>query len=379
MINLEDLPARDYFLEINESFRNEIKDKVLKKYGSLRQFEIQTRIVSGPYLGEIFRENGFTNVDKWIRICGALNIDIDALKTNIVKIRLKTLNSCFLTMKQFPINPSKELASLVGHALGDGHINYKHSYLEYSNNSYELQEEVLHFIKILFNWTHYTEKFHKATTRTYNKVIGDILILSGAIGGNKIIKKFEIPEWIMEGSDEIKKSFVRAMFDDESTVKVSGKEILFKLSKNENYINSLYLFMNQLRKIIEELGIEVTSIKRGNILTGKNGRTIQLILGIHGYDNFVKYKNIVGFTSNEKTQDINDLLNSYQKFKLKSGRGQRLIYENLVQPTNIYSLMSQLNMNYMAVYKHLSKLRNKGLIEKIEHSRTEPAVWRRIK
>ncbi|MBU3904702.1 MAG: hypothetical protein KJ906_00960 [Nanoarchaeota archaeon] len=203
--------------------------------------------------------------------------------------------------------------------------------------------------------------------------------MAGAIVGNKITTEFEIPKWIRSGNREVRKSFIRALFDDESTVKVGSKEILFKLSKNENYMDSFYKFMNQLRQLIEELGIEVTSIRQENILIGKNGRTIQLVLGIHGYDNFVKYRDVIGFTSKDKINSLNNLLNSYQKFKLKDGRGQWLVYDKLDKPKTIYSLMFQLDMTYTAVYKHLTKFRNKELIEKIEFSRTKPAMWRRKK
>ncbi|MBU3904703.1 MAG: hypothetical protein KJ906_00965 [Nanoarchaeota archaeon] len=89
MIKLENLIGLNYYLELTQGFRNLVKYRICEKYGSLRQFEIQTKVLCKSSFGEILKENRFITFDKWLDVCKVLKIDIKVLKNNIKKNKIK--------------------------------------------------------------------------------------------------------------------------------------------------------------------------------------------------------------------------------------------------------------------------------------------------
>lgn len=234
-------------------------------------------------------------------------------------------------------------------------------------------------ISKLFGHFKYSEHKHKVKRRRFNTIVGKILHFAGVPKGNKIVQSFSIPGWILNGSREIKKSFIGALFDDEGTVKVSSHEILIKFSKNENYIDSLQKFMEQIRQLLEDLGIGVTSIKEENIVIGKNGRTIQLVLGIYGYKNFIRFLKEIKFNHQQKQKRLEKMINNYKSFRNKKGETQKILYESLSKPLTIQDLMNKLNMTYITAYKGMRKLEKVGLIKRIGHNEDQFIIWQKTK
>ena len=328
-------------------------------------------------MSSILTEGRYTKLSLWLKICNAFDIKVKKFKENILKIRAKH-TKFFLKPEQLPILPYPELSSLVGHGLGDGHISEEGCF-EYTNKEISLHVKVSKIIYKLFNINKYTKSSSKTVERRrYNTIIGKALHLAGVPKGNKILQSFSIPQWILDGSKEIKKSFIRALFDDEGTVKTPGYEILIKFSKNEKYIDSLQKFMEQIRQLLEDLGIEVTSIRRGNIITGKNGRTIQLVLGIHGYKNFLKFSKEIKFNHRQKQKKLEKMINSYKSFRNRKKETQKILYKNLSTPTTIYNLMNKLNMTYITIYKGLRKLEKEELIKRIGYNENRFIIWNKM-
>lgn len=387
MITIDDLSRleKPLYLEVSDGFRLLIKNKILERFGSLRQFSIKTKIFSqGSYLGVILRGEKCTTTDFWLNMIKILDMPKLELSKNIVKVRSRDPKSVFLEIKQLPIRLSPELAMIVGHSLGDGHINVHSGIFNYTNTSLSLQRVVLNSIHDVFEIKNHNEnsRIHgqnqpKVYTWSYPKIVGDFLQLSGAPKGNKITQSYTIPEWIMGGNDRVKKAFIRALFDDEGTVKIKGKELLIEFSKEESRAESLHKFLEQLAELLYASGIETTSIKRGNVISGKNGKTIQLILGIHGCENFKLFDSKISLDHPEKKKQMKLLIDSYKRFKLRNGVGQRLAYEKLVHPKTVVQLAHELNMSPIATYKHLRKLEAKGLVTRETTYRNKPIIWMR--
>lgn len=375
-IDIEDLANYSLYAEIKNDFLKLMKEKINIKFGSMRKFILYDKSFSQTFYCNLFNGKRVTKLNFWLKICRLLDISHKDFKSNIIKIRGRF--GGFLTPEILPIGPSEDLASLVGHALGDGHISERVFYFSYTNVSNELQDEVRYLIS-KFCTCKNSQIFYKALTTCYPSIVAVILYLAGAKNGNKIVKEFSVPKWIMNGSKRIKISFLRALFDDEGSVKKSSHEILFKLSKNENHLESLYNFMNQVKKLLEEIDVSKPTIKVGNMQTGRNGKTIQLVLGVYGYKNFVKFQDIISFFHAQKTRELKELIDSYKNIKLRSGEGQSIVYEKLTEPKTIYSLARELNISTIAVYKHLRKLEDKNLVRKQINIRNRPAIWSRIK
>lgn len=377
-IGIFELAKLGFYVELKEEFRKFIKREIHNQFASFKNFVFQKKL-GGVNLSNILSAKGNTTLNIWVKICEGLGINPKEFKGNILKISAKK-RSVFIEPEQLPVLSSPELASLVGHGLGDGHIE-EGGCFEYTNRQTSLHAEVSRIIYKIFNGSKYTETNteNARRRRRYNVIVGNILYFVGVPKGNKTLQPFSVPWWILNGSKEIKKAFIRALFDDEGTVKVSAHEILIKFSKNEKYINSLQSFMEQIKKLLEDLGIEVTSIRKGDEVIGKNGHTIQLVLGIHGYKNFVKFFKEIKFNDHQKQKKLGEMINSYKSFQHRSGETQKILYENLFKPLTIYDLMNNLNMTYMTVYKSIKKLEKRGLVKGIEYSKNQPIIWSKSK
>jgi intein/homing endonuclease len=187
------------------------------------------------------------------------------------------------TMKvKLPFETNEKLASLFGHILGDGCIKTKEENAYYTNKSKELIEEVKATIKELFG-VEIKENFNNIR-KFYEvyppKTIAKFLVLCGFPKGQKTKQITTIPDWIKEGSNEIKVAFIRALFDDDSTVinDKGNRAISFGMNKKKSLIESHNMFMEDVRKILFSLGIYPNKIFKRK----QPGDFIQLGFHIYG-------------------------------------------------------------------------------------------------
>ncbi len=382
VVNFKDLLTleKPVYIETSEEFRTKLRKNIIKKYNSILNYIKNTQTFGNHNsLYSVLSNRRFTTLNTWVCLCNENNISLKELIKNTETIRAQYPKTTEIKPNIFPIKESPELAALIAHITGDGSLN-KHISLSYHNTSKKLCTLFTTYVrKIIGNNISFTKTYHKANSFNFQKIVSDILLLAGAPHGNKTTNEFSIPKWILNGIPSTKKAFIRALYDDEGTIKVKSKEILIKFSKEESKIRSLYVFLNQLKTLLEEFNIEVTSIRRENIVKGKNGKTIQLILGIHGIINFKKFKKEINFNHPKKKRDLSKLINSYQRIRLKSNIGQKLILNNLNKPKTIYNISKELNLSTISIYKHLRKLEKKRLVKQEKQIYVyNLGIWRKI-
>jgi len=146
-----------------------------------------------------------------------------------------------IPISSFPIKSTPELASLMGHSLGDGHVGATFSY---TNKCEELIKDTINSAKSLpvRNLT-MNEWYHRGKTIRFSALIRDILVAAGSTKGNKTKQPCYIPKWIMGGTSEIKGRFLQALFDDEGTVSIKKKQITLPLSKSVRLEGNLDIFL----------------------------------------------------------------------------------------------------------------------------------------
>lgn len=111
-------------------------------------------------------------------------------------------------------------------------------------------------------------------------------------------ENWRVPQQIKESSKELKREFLRVFAEDEGTVLVDRKEIRI-YSINENGLG-------ELRKLLEEFGIE-TRIKNGY---GLRRNVFGLV--IKGRDDLIKFGELIGFRSEEKSKKLDELLGGFK-------------------------------------------------------------------
>lgn len=131
---------------------------------------------------------------------------------------------------------SNDLAELMGIVFGDGGINNDWQ-LVISLNSIadaDYSVYVASLLKKLFNIAIATRKrAHENTLKIVasSTTLVDFLLEKGAVRGNKILQKIDIPLWV-ENNNEYKKFFVRGLIDTDGCLFIHNHKIRSKIYKN---------------------------------------------------------------------------------------------------------------------------------------------------
>lgn len=294
-------------------------------------------------------------------------------------IYLKLYKGRYTIKIKFPFESNEKLASLFGHVLGDGCIKAKEENFYYTNKNKDLVDEVRHLIKELFGiqerWNYNRERnFYE----TYSpKIIAKFLVLCGFPKGEKVKQEIKIPNWIKNGSFEIKSKFVRALFDDEgSVINSKGNYIIgFSMNKKNFLLNEHKKFMNDFREILISLGLYPNEVfKRKQPFD-----SVSIGFNLYGRYNLMEFLKNVGFTDKTKRKKLVDAINSYKGYGKNEAKIRILkaLENNGCLKTK--ELSSIINRDRKVVWKILNKLKKKNIVEKVLLSRKgviEKVVWK---
>ena len=148
------------------------------------------------------------------------------------------------------------------------------------------------------------------TPRTqFSNRVGRELVKLGAPRGSKIFQKTKVPNWILKGSKEIKSSFLAALFDDEGNFRNdASRQIAFKAAKEISQQKYLKRYLEQLTKMLNELGIKTSGIKNDQIKKRVNGtKIVSLRFWITGRVNFLAFKEIIPIRHPDKLRNLNEM------------------------------------------------------------------------
>lgn len=196
-------------------------------------------------------------------------VSLQDLEQSYIKLQKKQIELA-MSNRWVPLYTSETLANIIGHVMGDGSIVFDRrtgGVLRFYG-SYEKLNSIKKDLKKLKLEAYRFRKRKGDYELQYNKtVFCRILKIAGAPTGDKVTISFSVPTWIMQGSKEIKKAFLQALFDDElesiyrdRRKPNSWSGMKFKLSKDVNKKKDLEAFLQQIKNIIEEAGIKTSYI-----------------------------------------------------------------------------------------------------------------------
>ena len=218
---------------------------------------------------------------------------------------------------KLPLKATPELASLFGHVLGDGHIKKNKVQFCYVNKSKELVEHITNCVKQIFDiepTINFSERYQLYFVYSPT-IVARILIILGAPISRKTIQEIVLPEWIIKGSREIKKAFICALFDDEGWVGItqSSFAIGFGQNKRVDLIEGHRNYMEQIRTIIKEFGIESSKIYQKS----QKENFMQMGFKIIGRGNIKKFSDEIGFNHNLKQEKTLRILTQYKQLQYR--------------------------------------------------------------
>lgn len=205
------------------------------------------------------------------------------------------------------INP--ELAEILGVILGDGHLecNKKHKsntvYLLNIAGSYSEDFDYYdtYFRKIFFDLFNadfkiYMRRNDELVINIYSKIIANFFKFLGVHPGNKTDFN-EIPLIILNSKPEIKRAFIRGVFDTDGS-------ITFKRDyhgKHSNPVVSITMksqkFIEQLSDFMNELGFTSSPYKEENLDKRVNKISVRYRLDFAGHENLERYLKLIGFSN----------------------------------------------------------------------------------
>lgn len=215
-----------------------------------------------------------------------------------------------MTKEQYMAN--KNIASLVGHAFGDGNIHKNKFYFIYTNSNKQLRERVTEII---------TKEFEKISVNKrmsgknipqlqFSAKVGRELIKSGARAGSKVRQITEIPKWIMKGNKEIKVAFLSAIFDDDGYFRNTKncRMIVIKFSKIIQLEKKLNSLLRGVSLLLKDIGIKTSDVKQDQKrINSRNETIISKRIWITKKENFIKFKKEIPIFHPQKINKLDSM------------------------------------------------------------------------
>ena len=103
--------------------------------------------------------------------------------------------------------------------------------------------------------------------RVFNPALAHFFVVLGVPAGNKSEAPFQVPQFVLNGSDEVKRNYIGTIICCEgSTPKIakkhSGNAIGFSLSKVESLEKEHIEYMERLRGLLSEFGIMTSEVRK---------------------------------------------------------------------------------------------------------------------
>lgn len=174
-----------------------------------------------------------------------------------------------------PLTPTPLLANLCGHLIGDGSLkltNKNQGSIRFYGTEEKLNQIAKDYTSLFGKKVSLTKRVRKndpgVKIMFSDTNIARILAHIGIPAGDKVLSAFQVPSWIINGEKEIKRSFLQALCDDELGCIYKDKikpntwyGLRFKMSKKKEIIIQHAFFLEQLRTLFGEFGINTSKIK----------------------------------------------------------------------------------------------------------------------
>jgi hypothetical protein len=276
------------------------------------------------------------------------------LENNILQIRYGKSGKS-ISNPRFPLKLSDSLIRITAHVIGDGGIYKRESNktVIYSNEKDELLEQFKKDIKQVFGEIEPTpshDNKSECIELFYPSIIG--FLLNKIIGLQSGVNK-HVPDLVLKGSEISRRIFLGALFDDEGNVNMEAYKINFEIAS--------YSIIRDVKFILEKLSIKTSNIVR---VDRKKNERPRYRITVDGRQNIFRYGSMIGFSSKEKSEKLNTLMNFYKIPHRNKIEVRRAIINVLKEhDMSFYELATKLqNQNIGAFRYSLRKLVQLGLI-----------------
>ncbi|MBU2477427.1 hypothetical protein KKG83_08235 [Candidatus Micrarchaeota archaeon] len=175
-------------------------------------------------------------------------------------------------------------------------------------------EELKRFEKSVYSIFSVKGKVRPCTTNKYGTMnygvncrpLAKTLFLIGVPFGNKVLKKYLIPKWILSDK-ECFRVFAKRYIDCEGGVDLINKAVSFEIYKSTELVENSIIFLNQFKKALKKyFGIKTLNpFKLSSKIKRKSGAFVQASrLRIKGKKELTRFYLKVGFDNKFKTEKL---------------------------------------------------------------------------
>ncbi len=277
------------------------------------------------------------------------------------------------TSKKFPY-----LVRLFGYALGDGHFHFnkkadkgigvsfygKKTDLKKIEkdlnslgfNTYSYSRERKHNIKTKYSLVEFESIEH--SVKVSGRSISSIMFFLGLPSGDKTVKEFLLPAWLMKSPKWIKRLFLAGFFGAELTTPntiinhgFTLNQPVISMNKIRGKEKNAKKFLEQIIKLLKEFKIDSNLIKEREEYTKKNGKkSIRLRLVISGKSkNLIRLYGKIGFEYNSERSFYANIVKSYLELKEKTIKERNQAEKKAVK------LKKEKNISAKKIYEKLKK------------------------
>jgi len=155
-------------------------------------------------------------------------------------------------------------------------------------------------------------------------ILGRLLYAAGAPKGNKVLIPFLVPSWIMNGEKWIKKLFLNVLLGNEVQAPRIDKSrsacfscCIFRMTKIEKFKNTQKQFLNQIKKLLEDFGIQSSEVEEDSPRKERKDGQISYPLYFRIQKNKLNlyrfYKEFKLLYAKGKQEDFNDAIRVVKK------------------------------------------------------------------
>lgn len=340
------------------------KELVLRSGLNLKELS-QKLGVSYSFLVHLKNGKYSIPIEKLIKLKELSNVSLNEIEKNLQSVR--TRHGHVLHIK-FPMQSSKEIASLVGNIFGDGTVSSNSREVEYSNTNPLLIENFEKTILCVFNCKPIT----KTTDRlTYSSIIGDILLCFGAPIAPKIQNKLRAPDWI-KSNKEYSQAFLRSIFDDDGSVMYSdnfaAKGVNLYQTRPELLVENLSALLSDVQFMLSKFGISCSEPKISRFENYEDGNHVVMYINITDFGNIEKFYDMVGLEKGSKQEKLELIINKiprYSKSKEKELIGEIKNVFNNKRVLSTAEIADVVKLKKTSVLKKLKKLEQEQFIKRI--------------
>jgi len=288
LIGIEDLPMQSIYLRLDSEYLHKLSIELNEIYGSKRKAAISLGI-NWTTFRDWFTQRYFMPLWFAIKCHEELNIPIDMLEKNIIEYKGDG-TSHLIKRPILPIKKNPELFNIVGHFVGDGFITSKNvGYVNINEGLLKLMEvrikNTFGEMKIL-----YSNSLVGVPTIIFPRVIGKII--KHIFDMDFRCRKTRIPEIIFSSTKEEKSAFIRALFDDDGSIRMSRNEITL--------YSANYYLLKDVQKLLSDLNI------KSNVRQMSKKREYYVLYVIA--DSVFAFSKIIGFEHKEKKVKLERLV-----------------------------------------------------------------------